>query len=321
MVGGHVRRALVGLAAAVVAWSCSPQSTPTPGAGSTAYQDLVALFRDWRAFQQPRTSPDGAPDYSTSAMEAQYRALDDYRSRLDRIDPGGWPVPQQVDYQLVLAEMNGLDFDHRVLRPWARNPAFYVQVFPSQSDVPAREGPHASAAIELWTYRFPLDDSSATRLVAQVRSIPPLLAHARVNLVEDARDLWVAGVRAMREQSDDLEALRSRLGDTHPDLAAAVQQAREATDAFRAWLETETPALRSPSGVGIENYNWYQRNVHFLPYTWQEEVTLMRRELARAHAFLRLEEHRNRRLPPLAPVASAAEYDRRFNAAVTEYMA
>ena len=46
----------------------------------------------------------------------------------------------------------------------------------------------------------------------------------------------------------------------------------------------------------------------------------MRRELARAHAVLRLEEHRNRRLPPLAPIAAAAEYDRRFNAAVTEYM-
>ena len=46
----------------------------------------------------------------------------------------------------------------------------------------------------------------------------------------------------------------------------------------------------------------------------------MRRELARSHSSLRLEEHRNRDLPMLERIASSEEYDRRFNAAVTEYM-
>jgi hypothetical protein len=47
----------------------------------------------------------------------------------------------------------------------------------------------------------------------------------------------------------------------------------------------------------------------------------MRRELARARASLALEEQRNRRLPPLAPVASAEEHARRFPAAVDAYVA
>ncbi len=47
----------------------------------------------------------------------------------------------------------------------------------------------------------------------------------------------------------------------------------------------------------------------------------MERELARAHAFLALEEQRNARLPVQVPVASEEEHTRRFNAAVTEYMA
>jgi hypothetical protein len=125
----------------------------------------------------------------------------------------------------------------------------------------------------------------------------------------------------MREQSADLSALATRVAGTGPGLEGAIQRAIEATDAFRAWLETEAPSMRGASGVGVENYDWYLKNVHLLPYTWQDEVALMRRELARAHASLRLEEHRNRRQPPLTPVASAAEHDRRFNAAVTEYMA
>ena len=50
-------------------------------------------------------------------------------SGCDAIDPKSWPIEQQNDYKLVKAEMNGLDFNLRVLRPWARDPAFYVNVF------------------------------------------------------------------------------------------------------------------------------------------------------------------------------------------------
>jgi hypothetical protein len=47
----------------------------------------------------------------------------------------------------------------------------------------------------------------------------------------------------------------------------------------------------------------------------------MERELARSQALLAMEEQRNSRLPQPVPVAGAEEYSRRFNAAVTEYMA
>jgi len=72
--------------------------------------------------------------------------------------------------------------------------------------------------------------------------------------------------------------------------------------------------------VGVDNYDWYLKNVQLAPYTWRDEVTIMERELARAYAFLALEEKRNARLPQQALVASAPEHSRRFNAAVTEYM-
>jgi hypothetical protein len=72
--------------------------------------------------------------------------------------------------------------------------------------------------------------------------------------------------------------------------------------------------------VGKDNYTWYMQNVHLVPYTWEELVTLMRRELARAHSSLRLEENRNRHLPELDRIDSPEEYDRRLDAAVTEYM-
>jgi hypothetical protein len=45
----------------------------------------------------------------------------------------------------------------------------------------------------------------------------------------------------------------------------------------------------------------------------------MRRALARSHATLRLEENRNRKLPRQERIATAEEYDRLFNEAVTDY--
>jgi hypothetical protein len=306
---------------AVVALGQDALDASRPGvtpAGS--YDDLVALFREWRAFQRP-ILVDGVPDYSEAAMAVQHARLPAFQQRLAAIDPSAWPVPQQVDWHLVLAEMHGLDFDHRVLRPWANNPAFYVTVFPDQSDQPAREGPFAWGAVELWTYTFPLSADQAAEMSRAVRIIPRLLEAARRNLVGTGRDLWVYGTKSIKDQGADLARLATRVADAPGTLAADVQRAREATDAFAAWLDAQAPAKTGPSGIGVEHYDWYLKHVQLVPYTWRDQVALMRRELARAQAFVALEERRNAGLPEIVPVSGADEYDRRFDAAVTEYMA
>ncbi|MCH7474027.1 MAG: DUF885 family protein, partial [Gemmatimonadetes bacterium] len=315
MLPSRCSRILIGLAAvALLAAACTPAEVP-----STSYDDLVTLFEEWRAFEQPEFV-DGVPDYSAQAMAAQHRELAGYQRRLAAIDPTGWPVAQQVDHHLVEAEMNGLDFDHRVRRPWARNPAFYTMIFAAQSDVPAHEGPVIHGWIDLWTYDYPLSQEDAAQLSERIGSIPPLLDQARRNLVDDAADLWTMAGRSMEGQVRDLEALATRVAGTSTELEAAIRGAVESTDEFHAWLESAATSKSGPSGVGKENYTWYAQNVHLVPYTWEEQVTIMRRELARAHAVLRLEENRNRRLPQLSRVGSAREYDRRFNAAVGEFV-
>src|SRR5438093_6292574 len=42
----------------------------TQAARSSRYEDLVALFADWRAFQKPHLT-NGVPDYTAAAMTAQ----------------------------------------------------------------------------------------------------------------------------------------------------------------------------------------------------------------------------------------------------------
>jgi hypothetical protein len=285
------------------------------------YDELVTLFTAWRAFQRPKFV-NGVPDYSPPAMATQHRELATYRKRLAAIDTTGWPTPAQVDYHIVRAEMNGLDFDHRVLRPWTNNPAFYVTVFDAQSDQPAREGPHAGGAVELWSYTFPLSQGDAAQVSTGLRAIPALLRQARSNLTGNGRDLWTLAAGEVRDQSTALAELETKLGNgPSTALLADVRRAKAATDSFSTWLAPKIPSKTGSSGVGVANYDWYLKNVQLLPYTWQDEVRLMERELARARSSLALAELRNRDLPPLTAIASADEHTRRFGAAIDEYMA
>ena len=286
----------------------------------SSFADLTKLFAEWRAFQQPKIIA-GVPDYSAAAMSAQHRELAVYQRRLTAIDTSsGWPINQQVDWYVVRAEMNGLDFDHRVLRPWANNPAFYVTVFLDRSDQPAREGPHAYGALETWKDTFPLDAERSAEMHAALRIIPKLLEQARRNLVGNGRDLWMYGTSEVRNQSSSLSHLAVLIGNTSPQLKSDVALAKEATDQFVRWLEAQAPSKTASSAIGVENYDWYLKNVQLVPYTWQQEVALMESELARAHAFLALEEEKNKGFPLQSVVGNETEHTQRFNAGVTEYM-
>jgi hypothetical protein len=283
------------------------------------YEDLTALFAEWREFERPPLR-EGAPDYTTAANARKHTQLKTYQARLQAIKPDGWPIPQQVDYHLLRAEMNGLDFDLRVLKPWERDPAFYTTIKTEQSDTPAHEGPTHHAVIELWQYAFPLTPADEAKLAKELHGIPPLLAQAQINLTGNARDLWIAGIGTIKEQRANLLALEQQTAGNGPELKQAIQAAQQATAKFITWLEQQAPSKNGPSGVGKENYTWNLRNVHLVPLTWDDEVMLLKRELARAHTELRLEEQRNRGLPALPVISSAEEYQQRGNAAVTKYM-
>lgn len=314
------------LAAAVTLLFAAAEARPQPPAPSAqatsrdTYPDLVSLFAEWRAFETP-PQRDGAPDYTAATWARRHAELPAFLARLDAIDVSGWPVERQVDRELVSAEMNGFDWNVRVLMPWARDPAFYATVQMEQSDTPVHEGPTHHGLAEIWTYRFPLSASAEAKLAAELRPIPSLLAQARLNLVGNARDLWITGTGTMRAQADNLAALEKQNAGSGPALAGALRDARRATEDFVAWLEAQAPSKTGPSGVGKENYTWGQRNVHLVPMSWEDEVALLKRELARSHAALRLEEERNRGLPPLQAAATPEEYEKRANAAVTRYLA
>jgi len=304
---------LLGLSTAIQA--------PAKPVNSSSYDALLTLFADWRAFEQP-PQREGAPDYTAARFEAAHAQLPSYQARLQAIDRSDWSAAEQVDWALIEAEMHGFDFNHRVLKPWVRDPAFYQTLFMEESDVPAHEGPTNHATLEVWQYAFPLDAAGQARVAKELAVIPPLLAQARENLTGNARDLWIAGIRNIEQQRRDLDSLETMIGASGtPTITANLAAAREATDAMADWLKQQAESKTGPSGIGKDNYSWYQQHVHRVPLTWQQEVDLLQRELDRAWSSLKLEEQRNRDLPPLVAANTPEDFAALTDKAVDRMMA
>ena len=120
---------------------------------------------------------------------------------------------------------------------WVRDPAYYQSIWTYKSDVPAHEGPTHHALVELWQYDFPLSDAEDRRLAAELSVIPPLLRQARNNLTGNARDLWITGIRDIRQQRASLDQIDASAGGAaSPALRAAIRAAGAATDQFIDWL-------------------------------------------------------------------------------------
>jgi len=295
----------------------SQQKNPQP----PEYRSLVELFNDWRDFEDPPRL-NGAPDYTADRFKKDHRAFKDLQDRLTQIPIDDWPIPAQVDWHIVRAEMNGYDFNYRVLQPWVRDPAYYQTIWMHQSDVPAHEGPTNHATLEFWTYQFPLTHDEEKRLTNDLKVIPPFLDQARGNLTGNARDLWVAGIENFKQQVVDLNKIAEKLKLSKDQVALSVslENAMAATKDFIIWLEEQAPDKTGPSGIGKENYTWYQQNVHLLPLTWEDEVRLLQRELDRAWTSLKLEEQNNMDLPLMSAANTPEEFAQLTEQGVQRFM-
>ncbi len=305
-----MRRGLLGLTGAV--WFLQCFVACGSGAGAPDYQALVTLNEEFLEFRQP-AEVDGFPDYSREVTEAQKQGLRSFFDRLEAIDPTGWSIPEKVDYLLVRAQLNELDFKHRVLRPWARDPGVYV-----------------SAVQWVAFQELPASGEKLSELESRLQAVPTFLDQAKGSLTQGAGELCKTALRDL-QQPDGVghghpnrdvppegtigwyRDLIQRLEEHHPDLVPKAEAALEAIIGFRDWLQAS--GMDTPAGIGRKNYEWYLHNVLYMPFTMEDIVTIGNRELYRGWAFLELEHNKNRDVPILEPAESAEDYERRIQEA------
>ena len=299
------------IASIAVAWSGAQFALGEETSSSESYEEAVNLFRDFREMQKPKFV-NHVPDYTEPGMKARHDELKEHFARLKALDISEWSVAQKVDYIIVRAEMNGLDFDHRIMRPWSRDPGFYIVTH-------LGFGPRMHGSLRI-PQELPLAADELTEFHAKLQAVPRILEQARGNLTEPAADLTMLAIRAKKKESAIFAELVSKLAEHHPELVEDANKAKEACDSFRGWLEENQSQWTAPSGVGRDNYDWYLNNVHVFPYTWDQIMVIADRELDRTVALLKMEEHQNRATPMIERMTTAEAFHRSFEQAELELL-
>ena len=307
--------------AAAFASACSG-SRASPTARSSRYEDLIALFTEWRAFQQPKLV-NGVPDYTATAMAAQQRELPsvpapprgDRSERLADRPAGRLAHRPGGDERTGLRPSRPEAVGRRIRRSTSR--CFRTAAISRRARVRSRDG--ARGDLELCVSA----DAGQGRTDGRRRSgrfrgcwIRRRRTWSATPEISGCSARGASGARAATWRSSHRASVTPRAASRRTFNARRTQPTPSRPGSTRR----PRPGPGPPESAS-DNYNWYLQNVQLVPLTWQDEVTLMERELARAHAFLALEEQRNAKLPAQVPLASQEEHSRRFNAAVTEYMA
>lgn len=291
------------------------QPMPAPQA-DVARPALVALMDSLRALRQPVIVA-GVPDYAAATLARWRAGHATLAARHRAIDTRGWSVPDRVDHALVGTQLAALDFDLRVLRPWARDPGHWV-------DLVART-PYAG---------LPIAPTLRPRLVESLQAVPRILAAATRTLTQPSRELTGIALHHL-ESSDEVnqgeprrprppagvigwyEDLLARARTSDAALVPDVERALVAVRAFRDTLRARQPRMTAPAHVGLADHEWYLRHVRLVPWTAEQVRLIGEREIARARTLLAIERHRNRALPALVPVTTAEEHERRTREAET----
>ena len=285
-------------------------------ADSIGYPELVGLFQEFRAMTGVSGDEYGAlPVVAPEQIEAEALALGEFQARLRAIDRSSWTIPEQVDYHLVRAEMNGLEFRHRVTRPWFRDPGTYSDIVYFLGEFRGMPPDDESRGMP------PDDESPGIRTILE--ALPEFFSQARINLADvDAipGDLALLAARDLRNGDADFAAMLAEAPADDPQLLDAIGGARQAAAEFLAWMEANADRMIAPAGVGRESYDWLLKNVYLFPYSWNELSTIVELEDNRVRTFQRLEANRNRALPDIQPVQSQEEYRQSVAAAIDDLM-
>ncbi len=280
------------------------------GQADPGWDALVSLDAELTALRGPHRQ-DGVPRYGAAAMAERAGAVERAQTRLREIDPTAWSVAGKVDYLLVWAKANGLAFEHRVTRPWQRDPILYLNE--------VRRVPYVD---------LPLSGEEAARWRSALAAVPGTLRQAEDNLTDPLGELASLaifhlgnfdGVGQGQPYRDDPPEgtigwygdLCARVSQTQPGDSALCAAALDAVVGYRDWLRERRPEMPASAGIGAEHLDWYFRNVRLLPYGTAEMALMGKREFHRYRAAYEIARNRDRGLPALELTTSREQHLRR----------
>jgi len=287
-------------------------ATAQVGAGGAArdpgLQALAARFFAWHAAVQPCSGDDvprverpagWIPPVSPDDLRNQRRIYTEFRYMMGQLPREGWTRADSVDYLLLRAAIERMNWELNILKTPFRNPGFYVQQT-------------LGALFELLVKSSPMTDQRAENIIRRIASIPSTLRYARTNLTEPVQPfakLAVSGFADARARLYRVAAgLQPRIRpDNQILLTAAVDSAAAAIESFVSDLQAGIPSMQAQSSPGRDAYAYFLKNVALVPLTTSEILTIGKKEFDRAVVAETMEGVRDAGMPELKLFPSAAD--------------
>jgi len=286
---------------------CLILSVPVTVSGQAAAQhpadlaQLVKEFRDWR-----RTAADTS-DFGARVV-AQKRGLTDYRRRLEGLPVDTWTPHVKVDYLVLRSEMDSLDFDLRIIREESRTPDYYVTAAASAVSRSIGGRYQTGPGVPV-----PYDARRAAAILEGLKQTPQIVGQAPKLLTEAVGEMADVAIERLDGIQKNYGELAKVVGPHLPEpyraqIGPAAQEAGAAMQKYREWLQGNRAKMTAPFAIGRPAFEWYARNVMFMPYNSEQLLTQAEMERLRGWAFLALERQKNRNLPESQPARDNHEY-------------
>ena len=231
------------------------------------------------------------PAWSKASVEKQREELAGFEDRYKKISPANWRIPRQVDYRLIGSALARVHWELDITRNWQRNPTFYVDQT-------------LGAVFDRLLQPPPFDAARSRDIVARMDAVPRLVEEAQSNLTEARRpfaQLAIGQLKDVRERlSAAMHALEPKLdGSSAKALRASTEKAIVALETYRRWLTERVDSLPADTAIGREAYEYFLKNIAFMPYTPEQLLAMGKTEWDRSVAFEAYEKQRNAGKPEL----------------------
>jgi len=268
---------------------------------SIAAESLDKLGNDfwiWRAKYAPFTGDDvnrierlgGIRDWSRASIEHQRKDLAEFEARWKKLDPTGWPIPQQVDYKLIGSALSRVRWELDISPRWKRDPNFYI----AQT---------LTALAEALTVPAPYNEARSREILTRIENIPSILQQGFENLDHPPAPFASVAIQGLDGVRVRLRKMASALiGSTtlkEAELNGSCERAADALEKFQQQLKDNLPKLPRQTSPGRDAYVWFLRNVALMPFSPEELLAMGNQEWNRAVAFETFEKNRNKDVPPL----------------------
>jgi len=325
--GGHQLRRIayftvLALASAHLCWgrehACSPDLMPHSGTGS--YGELVRLFQEFQGTRLRMTDAVvdlSADSFDITRIDFSERAVAGRRSKvtsalesLATMNVAAWDVSQQDDFLLVRGQLLEELFTLDVMRPWARDPLYYLAdaMSVAMMDIPARKEGRAQLRSKLQGVVQLLEDARRNLVPSEVSAAVAELSEDNLSKPDAQGIMHPFRVNPPAGAIGWYDDLLARARSADRETRRSILAARAAVLSYADWLRSHHSQMTAPNGVGRERLDWVLRYVKLVPYTADEIFALNEQERDQLWTDYAWEQHRNRALPLLVPAASAEEY-------------